>query len=489
VSRSTERKGTFSRRLIVGFSVTIALTVLMGAASIATVVTMARSTDTVVASGTRQLADSQALKLSVEQRIGDYRAYLLNGQEQYLDAANADRQQFLDQATNLRAELRDLIAVRLLSEVISAETKLSAALDPVMENRKHIADLTDVTQLSSANVAPARQSMQAATDALVIRLRAALDEDVQASSRTAADAITLISVLGGLAVISAVLIGVWLNNRLRRQVGAAAALIQDQSLELGLEADLHAAGRRHPPKAIDDIAANVSELLITSRRIADSAREVAEVTDQTLQEAAAGDLALERTRDSIAAIRAQIDRVAARMHALDEKTVSTGGALGLVSELAEQTNILAVNATIEAGGSGTRTAKFADDVIGLAERSAESAREVRALVDDLRDAVNTTAAITGSGDRVLDNAAEECGRAAASLRRIAELVSSVNDTGRDIELSTKQQSSAVEQINAAAAEAARTTRENEAAAAHTRKTAAHLSSLSRDLRQIVGAAY
>lgn len=489
MSRSTERRGTFNRRLIGGFTVTIALTVLMGTASIATVVAVARSTDTVVALGTRQLSDSQQLNLSIEQRIDDYRAFLINGQQQYLDAFNADRQQFLAQATNLRAEVQDPIAVRLLGEVITAETAYSVVLEPVMQRRKTIASLQDITSLNATNVAPARQAVLSAVDALVIRLRATLDEDVQASSRTATTAIVIISVLGGLAIISAVLIGVWLNNRLRRQVGAAAARIQDSSLELEAEADLHAAGRRHPPGAMDEITATISELLITSRRIADSARQVTEVTYQTLQEATAGDAALDRTRDSIAAIRAQVDRVATRMQALDRTSLKIGGVLGLMAELAEQTNVLAVNATIEADGSDRRAGKFADDVLKLAERTAESARQVRALIDDLRDAVNTTVAVTGSGVRAIDATAQEFGQVTASLRRIADLVSSANEAGHDIELSSKQQSSAVEQINIAVGETARATRETEAAAAHTRETAAHLSSLSRDLRQIVGAAY
>ncbi|MEV6848021.1 methyl-accepting chemotaxis protein [Actinoplanes sp. NPDC051411] len=489
MSRSTERRGTFNRRLIGGFAVTIALTALMGAASIATVVTVARSTDTVVASGTRQLSDSQQLNLSIERRIDDYRAYLIAGQREYLDAFNADRQQFLAQATSLRAEVQDPIAVRLLGEVIKAERAYSVVLDPVMRRRTAITDLTDITQLNAVNVKPAREALVSAVDALVIRLRATLDEHVQTSSRTATTAILIISVLGGLAIISAVLIGVWLNNRLRRQVGAAAARIQDSSLELEVEADLHAAGRRHPTGAMDEITATISELLIASRRIADSARQVTEVTDQTLHETTAGEATLDRARDSIAAIRAQVDRVATRMHALDGKSLKIGGVLGLAAELAEQTNILAVNATIEADGSGHRAGKFADDVLKLADRTAESARQVRTLIDDLRDAVDTTVAVTGSGARAVDAAAEECGHVTASLRRVAELVSSASDAGRDIELSSRQQSSAVEQINIAVGEAARATRETEAAAAHTRKTAAHLSSLSQDLRQIVGAAY
>ncbi|WP_127501728.1 hypothetical protein [Actinoplanes solisilvae] len=68
-------------------------------------------------------------------------------------------------------------------------------------------------------------------------------------------------------------------------------------------------------------------------------------------------------------------------------------------------------------------------------------------------------------------------------------MSAADDAGHEIKLSAEQQTSAVEQITIAAGEAARITRKTEADAVQTRNTAAHLSSLSRDLRHIVGASY
>ena len=76
--------------------------------------------------------------------------------------------------------------------------------------------------------------------------------------------------------------------------------------------------------------------------------------------------------------------------------------------------------------------------------------------------------------------------ATSSFRRIAQLVATTNDATREIELSTKQQSTAVEQVNVAATDTTRVTRETEASATQTKQTAAHLASLSNDLLELVG---
>ncbi|WP_127501727.1 hypothetical protein [Actinoplanes solisilvae] len=104
----------------------VALTVLVGVASIATVITVIRSKDVVVALGTQQLSDSLELSISIERRIEHYRAYLLNGSQEFLTALAVDRQQFLAKSADLRAEVQDPRALRLLSEVSEAESVASA---------------------------------------------------------------------------------------------------------------------------------------------------------------------------------------------------------------------------------------------------------------------------------------------------------------------------------------------------------------------------
>ena len=174
---------------------------------------------------------------------------------------------------------------------------------------------------------------------------------------------------------------------------------------------------------------------------------------------------------------------------LGRKSQQIGTVLDIVSELAEQTNILAINATIEASGAGEwgrRFAVVAEEIRKLADRTAGSAKEIRALIEDVRGAVNTTVMATEIGAKSVDAGARQFADATDSFRRIAQLVATTNDATREIELSTKQQTTAVEQVNLAASDTARVTRETEASATQTRQTASHLSGLSSNLLELVG---
>jgi methyl-accepting chemotaxis protein len=481
---------TFGNKLAGGFGLTVALTLLMGAASVLALTVVVDSKDDVITAAAEGVAGAETLNTTAESRIGNYRAYLLNARQEYLDATRADRTAFLEQVGRLRTALADdPAALALLDDVAQAEARHAAVLDPVLERRRTISDLNDVSQLNATEVAPVRQALQDAIDDLTARTRADVQVRQRESSTRATQAIVVIIVLGVLAMLSAALIAYRLNRDLRREVGAAVGHIQSSSAQLEAAAAQQASGGRDQASAMSEITTTISELLITSRQIAESAQRVSKIAEDTADAAANGDATIDQTRQSIAAIRTQVDLIVQHMLALGEKSQQIGGVVDLVSELAEQTNILAINATIEATGAGEwgrRFAVVAEEIRKLADRTAGSAKEIRALIDDVRGAVNTTVMATEIGAKSVDAGARQFDDATGSFRRIAQLVATTNDATREIELSTKQQTTAVEQVNVAASDTARVTRETEASATQTRQTAAHLAKLSSDLIEMVG---
>jgi len=173
---------------------------------------------------------------------------------------------------------------------------------------------------------------------------------------------------------------------------------------------------------------------------------------------------------------------------LGKKSQEIGAVLDIVSELAEQTNILAINATIEAAGAGEAGKRFAvvaDEIRKLADRVGGSTKEVRTLIDDVRSAVNTTIMATETGSKAVDAGSRLFGDVAAAFKQIAGLVSTTTEAAREIELSTKQQSSAVEQVNVAIANVTQASMETEASAGQILQTVSQLSILSHALLRII----
>jgi methyl-accepting chemotaxis protein len=215
---------------------------------------------------------------------------------------------------------------------------------------------------------------------------------------------------------------------------------------------------------------------------------VAQVAEETAAAARSGHGTVDVTRESLSATRRQVDQIVAHMLELGKKSQEIGAVLDIVSELAEQTNILAINATIEAAGageSGKRFAVVADEIRKLADRVGGSTKEIRTLIDDVRSAVHTTVMATETGSKAVDAGSRQFGDVATTFRKIADLVATTTEAAREIELSTKQQTTAVEQVNLATVNVAQASRETEASSTQTLQTAAQLASLSSDLLRII----
>lgn len=309
--------------------------------------------------------------------------------------------------------------------------------------------------------------------------------DVERSAATT-QAINLWGTVLGFVVVLA--IAQFLSSSLTRQIGAVVGHMYSSSAELQAAANQQASSAKEQASAMSEITTTVSELLATSKQIAESAQRVAQIAAQTASSARSGDGTVAVGQESMAAIRRQVDLIVSNMLDLGRKSQQVGVVLDIVSELAEQTNILAINATIEAvgaGEAGRRFAVVADEIRKLADRVAGSTKEIRGMIEDVRSAVNTTVMTTEIGSKAVDAGARHFGDVASSFHQIASLVGATSDAAKEIELSTRQQTTAVEQVSVGAGQISQAARETEVSTSQTLQTAAQLTTLSQDLLRIV----
>jgi methyl-accepting chemotaxis protein len=482
------RNWTFGQKLGAGFAVTVVLAVAIGAVAVYALNGTVASKDRVITLDAQLLLDAERLRTAREAKATDVRGFLLTREERHLEEMRAARGKWATILERLKSRVPTEEGQRLLEALRQAETAHQQALEQVISLRRTSASLEAVGRAFDEQVGPTRAALDTALGAFVSREERLLEEAQQASTATASAAVRLVLGIAAAVVLVAVMVALVLTRSLSRQIGSAVGRVQSSSAELQAAASQQATGSKEQGTAMGEITTTISELLATSRQIAESAQRVAQIAGQTAQAAQAGDGTVEKAHESIGAMRRQMDLVVGHMLELGKRSQQIGAVLEIVSELAEQTNILAINATIEAAGAGEAGKRFAvvaDEIRKLADRVAASAKEIRGLIDDVRGAVNTTVMATESGSKAVDTGSRQFGEVASAFKQIAGLVSTTTEAAREIELSTQQQTTAVEQVNVAVSNVAQATRETEASSDQTLQTARVLAGLSRELLRLV----
>jgi methyl-accepting chemotaxis protein len=398
------------------------------------------------------------------------------------------RAEFASVLERLKTRARSEEGGRILESVGRAEGEHQLALEKVVALRRGNTPMEVVSQAFEEQVSPKSEQLTALLESYISRQERLMEEARQESSATAAAAGATLLWMAVAVVLVAVVIAVVLTRTLGRQIGGAVGKVESSSAELQAAASQQAAGAKEQATAMSEITTTISELLATSRQIAESARRVAQIAGQTAQSARSGESTVEKAHESIAAIRRQVDLVVGHMLELGKRSQQIGAVVDIVSELAEQTNILAINATIEAAGAGEAGKRFsvvADEIRKLADRVAGSAKEIRGQIEDVRAAVNTTVMATEGGSKAVEAGSRQFAEVAAGFKQISDLVATTTEAAREIELSTQQQTTAVEQVNMAISNVAQATRETEASSGQTLQTAGLLAGLSRELLRLV----
>ena len=270
-------------------------------------------------------------------------------------------------------------------------------------------------------------------------------------------------------------------NETTVQVSSAAQETQATAMHLAEASD-------HQAEQITAASAAINEMAISIEHVSNNSAESSKVANQSLDTAKKGADAVQNTIRGMDSIREQIQETSKRIKRLGESSQQIGDMVELINDIADQTNILALNAAIQAamaGESGRGFAVVADEVQRLAEKSTDATKQIEALVKTIQSDTNEAVASMENSTTGVVQGAQLALKAGESLEEIENVSAHLADLTQSITDSAQQQATAASSISESMNVIQEVTTQTSAGTNETSASIGNLAELSNELRKSV----
>lgn len=240
----------------------------------------------------------------------------------------------------------------------------------------------------------------------------------------------------------------------------------------------------------EQVATAMNEMTATVRDVARNAVNAAEASNRADEETRKGHSVVMQSVAGIRCLAEEVDRTASTIHELEIESDNIGTVLSVITDIAEQTNLLALNAAIEAARAGEQGRGFAvvaDEVRTLAQRSRESTEEIKTIIERLQARAQAAVKVMDTGREQARASVVQAEDASTSLKVIAEAITTIRDMNTQIASAAEEQSVVAEEINRSVSRIAEIADDSASGADQTRQTGLQLAGLADELQQRVSA--
>ena len=211
----------------------------------------------------------------------------------------------------------------------------------------------------------------------------------------------------------------------------------------------HTASANEQSAAINQVTATVSEAQASSQQVVSKAGEVAQLAQDAVRVGQDGADSVDAILRGMQEIRTKVEEIARNILSLSEQTQQIGDIIATVTDIADQSNILAINAAIEAAKAGEQGKGFAvvaGEVRNLAEQSKQATAKVRSILVDIQKATNAAVLVTEQGTRGVESGMTLAQRAGDVIGQLAGSIRNASQSAQQISAASRQQSLAMDQI-------------------------------------------
>jgi methyl-accepting chemotaxis protein len=282
-----------------------------------------------------------------------------------------------------------------------------------------------------------------------------------------------------------------LVDRMQRMIKEIADSGQKLSESAEHSAAISYQTRQGVEKQQDEVAmilTAATEMTATAKAVADSARQANDATVDVKQDANQSQNVIQLTTDSINDLANEVQLASDAIQKLEKDSQNISSILDVIRDITEQTNLLALNAAIEAaraGEAGRGFAVVADEVRGLAQRTQTSTDEVQGMIENIQKSTTQAVQVMDKGRAKADSSIEQAVQAGSSLESILQSVTVLADLNAQVASAAEQQTSVVEAISDNLMSINRVAEEAVQGAEQATQSSEQLTQLSQRLNQVV----